>query len=182
VGRNVAAAALAAGALLALAPAPAAAATPVLTDRDTVESRVVARMNAVRRDHGLRPLRVVARLADAADRHVRSMASRSYFRHELFTPTRTAEWTPFGTWIRWYWPGPGYSSWGAGENLAWGAPELGAAAAVRRWLASPGHRANILNPAWRNVGVSAVHVDDPGGYYRAWDDVTIVAAEFGFRR
>jgi uncharacterized protein YkwD len=46
---------------------------------------------------------------------------------------------------------------------------------------SPGHRANILNPLWRYIGVAAVHVDEPAGYYRAWDDVTIVAAEFGHR-
>ena len=49
-------------------------------------------------------------------------------------------------------------------------------------MASPGHRANILNPAWRKIGVSAVHVRDPRGYYASWDDVTIVAAEFGARR
>jgi hypothetical protein len=30
--------------------------------------------------------------------------------------------------------------------------------------------------------VSAVHVGDPRGYYSSWDDVTIVAAEFGMRR
>jgi hypothetical protein len=29
--------------------------------------------------------------------------------------------------------------------------------------------------------VAAVHVDEPAGYYRSWDDVTIVAAEFGQR-
>ena len=49
-------------------------------------------------------------------------------------------------------------------------------------MASPGHRANILNPAWRNIGVGAVQVGDPRGYYASWDDVTIVAAEFGARR
>jgi hypothetical protein len=27
-----------------------------------------------------------------------------------------------------------------------------------------------------------VQVDDPRGYYASWDDVTIVAAEFGARR
>ena len=46
-------------------------------------------------------------------------------------------------------------------------------------MASPGHRANILNGGWRWIGVGAVHVHQPRGYYRAWDDVTIVAAEFG---
>ena len=49
-------------------------------------------------------------------------------------------------------------------------------------MASSGHRANILDPRWRNIGFGAVKVRDPRGYYSSWDDVTIVAAEFGARR
>jgi len=168
-------------ALVALAaPTPAGAFT--ISDRDSLEESLVSRINAVRRSHGFRSLSVVSRLDRAADTHATSMGAASYFRHELYTPTRAATWTAFSTWIRWYWPGPGYSSWSAGENLAWGAPGLSASETVSRWMASPGHRANILNPAWRNVGVSAVHVREPSGYYALWDDVTIVAAEFGARR
>ena len=168
-------------ALVALAaPTPAGALT--MSDRDSLEESLVSRINAVRRSHGLRSLSLVSRLDTAADTHATSMAAASYFRHELYTPRRAGDWTPFGTWIRWYWPGPGYSSWSAGENLAWGAPGVTARQAVSRWLASPGHRANLLGTRWRNIGVSAVHVRSPSGYYGAWDDVTIVAAEFGVRR
>ena len=179
--RRVARLAVAALALVALA-APGSAGARTVSDRDSLEASIVSRINTVRRNHGLRPLSVVSRLDSAADRHATSMAAASYFRHELYTPTRATNWTSFGTWIRWYWPGPGYSSWSAGENLAWGAPGLSAAETVSRWMASPGHRANILNRAWRNIGVGAVHVDGPGGYYASWNDVTIVAAEFGARR
>ena len=168
-------------ALVALA-APSSASALSVSDKNTLEASVVARINAVRKDHGLHTLTVVGRLRDAADRHATSMAAASYFRHELYTPSGSATWTSFGKWIRWYWPGPGYSAWSAGENLAWGAPDITAAQTVSRWMASPGHRANILNAAWRNIGVAAVHVSDPRGYYRTWDDVTIVAAEFGVRR
>ncbi len=168
-------------ALIALA-APSSARALSMSDRDTLEASVVARINAVRRSHGLRQLTVVTRLANAADRHATSMAAASYFSHDLYTPTGSSTWTAFGTWIRWYWPGPGYSSWSAGENLAWGAPGITASQTVSRWMASPGHRANILNRSWRNIGVAAVHVRDPLGYYGSWDDVTIVAAEFGARR
>jgi uncharacterized protein YkwD len=174
--------ALAASLALVVLAAPSSAGALTVSDRDTLEASIVTRINAVRKSYGLRPLTVVSRLATAADRHASSLAAASYFRHELYTPTRAASWTSFGTWIRWYWPGPGYSSWSAGENLAWGAPDISAAQTVRRWLASPGHRANLLNRAWRNVGVAAVHVRDPRGYYGSWDDVTIVAAEFGVRR
>ncbi len=172
---------MAALAILAMAvPAPAGALT--MSDRDSLEDSIVSRINAVRRTHGLRQLSVASRLDNAADGHATSMAAASYFRHELYTPTRATAWTAFSTWIRWYWPGPGYSSWSAGENLAWGAPGISASGTVSRWMASPGHRANILNPAWRKIGVGAVHVSHPRGYYAAWDDVTIVAAEFGARR
>jgi hypothetical protein len=39
----------------------------------------------------------------------------------------------------------------------------------------------LLKRSWRNVGVAAVAVRNPGGYFRSWDDVTIVVAEFGRR-
>ena len=182
MGGKLAGCALIVLALMALAGAPAAGAAPVLREKATLEANVVARMNAIRRSHGLHTLRIVRRLTEAADRHAGSTASAGYFSHDLLTPDRARRWTPFGAWIRWYWPGPGYSSWGAGENLAWGAPSISASQTVSRWLASPGHRANILNRSWRNIGVGAVHVSDPRGYYSSWDDVTIVAAEFGVRR
>jgi uncharacterized protein YkwD len=182
MGGKLVAAVAASLALLALSLAPAASAKPTLSAKNRLERNVVARINTVRQDHGLRPLRVVPRLADASHRHAVSMARASYFRHDLFTPARARDWTPFSTWIRWFWPGPGYGSWSVGENLAWGAPDISAAQTVRRWMESPGHRANILNAGWRNVGLAAVHVRDPVGYFGSWDDVTVVVAEFGRRR
>jgi uncharacterized protein YkwD len=179
--RRLATALAASLALVALA-VPSTAGALSVSNRDTLEASIVSRINAVRQSHGLRPLRVAPRLATAADRHTTSMAAASYFRHELYKPTGAASWVSFSTWIRWYWPGPGYTSWSAGENLAWAAPDISASQTVSRWLASPAHRANILNRAWRYIGVAAVHVRDPRGYYRYWDDVTVVAAEFGARR
>jgi uncharacterized protein YkwD len=159
----------------------AAAPAATVTSRDTLEAALVTRVNAVRSARGLPRLRVVSRLSKAAERHAGSMAGVSYFRHDLYTPTRRRAWTPFASWIRWFYPGPGYLSWRAGENMAWGAPRLTARRTVSRWLASPGHRANLLARGWRHLGVAAVHVRNPGGYFRAWDDVTVVAAEFGRR-
>ena len=44
-----------------------------------------------------------------------------------------------------------------GENLAWGQGQLGAARSiVSMWLASPEHRANLLHPGYRIVGVGAL--------------------------
>jgi uncharacterized protein YkwD len=178
MGGNALTAAAVALAVLSLAPAAGAV---TVTERNPLEPSVVQRINSIRNAHGLRSLTVAKRLTDAANRHARSMGASSYFRHELYTPQRDRAWTSFSTWIRWYWPGPGYRVWSAGENLAWGAPDISASRTVTNWMNSPGHRANILNPLWRYIGVAAVHVDDPAGYYRSWDDVTIVAAEFGMR-
>ncbi|HEX2045598.1 MAG TPA: CAP domain-containing protein [Gaiellaceae bacterium] len=168
---------LAASLLAGAAPAPAA----TVTEEPSLEARLVERVNAVRTSRGLRALRIEYGLSRAAERHARSMAAAAYFRHELFTPQRDPRWTAYGRWIRWYYPGPGWSSWSAGENLAWGAPDISARQTVRRWLGSPGHRANLLARGWRHVGVAAVHIAEPAGYYGAWDDVTVVVAEFGRR-
>jgi uncharacterized protein YkwD len=49
-------------------------------------------------------------------------------------------------------PPPGFSTWG--ENIAVGYPS--ASSVVAAWMASPGHRANILNPAYTRTGVGYV--------------------------
>jgi uncharacterized protein YkwD len=152
-----------------------------LTEQNALETRLAYRINVVRKNHGLRPVHLVTRLSRAADRHAHSMAAAAYFRHELFTPERSPDWSSFGTWIRWFYPGPGFTSWRAGENLAWGAPGISARQTVSRWMASPPHRENLLEPGWRHAGLSAVHVTAPVGYYRDWDEVTIVVADFGRR-
>ncbi|HYY32964.1 MAG TPA: CAP domain-containing protein [Gaiellaceae bacterium] len=155
----------------------ASAAAATITPRDSLEPTLVTRINQVRAAHGLRVLRTASLLTSAATRHANSMGKLGYFRHELrFKST----WRSFGTWIHWYWPGPGYGSWTAGENLGWGAPDVTAAQMVNWWMNSPGHRANVLGK-WRYVGVSIVHVTAPAGYYRDYPELTIIAAEFGKR-
>jgi uncharacterized protein YkwD len=48
-------------------------------------------------------------------------------------------------------------------------------------MASPEHRANILDPRWRDLGVSALHVDAAPGVYQGLA-VTIVTTDFGVRK
>jgi uncharacterized protein YkwD len=43
-------------------------------------------------------------------------------------------------------------AWVRGTNLAWGFPT--AAGAVSAWMASPGHRANILDPRYTSTTVA----------------------------
>jgi uncharacterized protein YkwD len=166
--------------VFALSGTSASAATTV-TARDAMEPGLIERINDIRAAHGLRRLRGAADLSKAAAKHANSMGAIGYFKHDLYTPSRKDDWTSYGTWIRWYWAGPGYTSWSAGENLAWGAPDMSARQAASRWMDSAPHRANILTASWRRIGVAAVHVSDPRGYYGSWSDVTIFVAEFGRR-
>jgi uncharacterized protein YkwD len=163
--------------MAALLGSAGGASAGTVVQRNASEPRLVTRINAVRANHGLSALKQSDLLTHAAQRHATNMAWKGYFKHDF---KKRGNWYGFGTWIRWFWPGPGYTSWTAGENLAWGTPDLSPRKTVTMWMNSPGHRANLLG-AWTRVGVGIVHISSPGGYFKAYPDVTIVAAEFGRR-
>lgn len=141
----------------------------------SLEAGVLAQMNGIRAQHGLVPLRVSASLTEAAAEHSEQMAVEGFFQHT--SADGTAFWKRIG---HWYGPG-GYSHWSVGENLLWSSPQVGPAAALELWMRSPEHRANILSPKWREVGVSSVHVASAPGIYRG-REVTIITTDFGVRR
>ena len=74
----------------------------------------------------------------------------------------------------------GYGTWSVGENLLWSSGGVDAAAALKLWMKSPAHRANILTPRWREVGLSAVNVAGAPGVYGG-RDVVIITSDFGVR-
>jgi uncharacterized protein YkwD len=99
-------------------------------------------MNRVRSSSGLAQLRIDWNLQRAARAHSRDMIRRDYFSHGSFA-SRLQQYGVTGPRI--------------GENLAWGSgTSAGARSMVRMWLASPSHRANLLRPGFRRVGVGAV--------------------------
>lgn len=116
-------------------------------------------MNEVRAAHGLAPLRPDATLQRAARAHSADMLRRNYFSHGPML----ARLASFG--VR----GPQ-----VGENLAWG---VGATAqvrvVVRRWLASPSHRANLLRPGFRRVGIAAL-----SGPFAGQSRARVITADF----
>ncbi len=67
------------------------------------------------------------------------------------------------------------------KNLLWSSPSIGPVNAVAMWMRSPGHRANILDPRWRDIGIAAVHISAGTGAFRRMP-VTIVTTDFGVRR
>src|SRR5207247_8016893 len=56
-----------------------------------------------------------------------------------------------------FYPVGRYHYWAVGENLLYSSPDVDAPGAVKMWMESPEHRANILRKSWREVGLSAVH-------------------------
>lgn len=140
-----------------------------------LEQGVIAGINEIRRARGLRPLRNNARLAAAADFHSKDMARKGYFEHD------SANGTSFWRRIERFYPSRGFRSWSVGENLVWGSQTYGPAFAVREWMSSPPHRANILSREWREIGIGAVTAASAPGEYRG-RAVTIVTADFGARR
>jgi uncharacterized protein YkwD len=155
-------------------PAAASADRPVSAMR-VLERGVLANVNALRRKHGLVPLRLCSGLAAAARQHSIEMASGGYFAHS------SASGASFDRRIARFYPMGGRHYWSIGENLLWSSPDVDAARALRTWLDSSGHRKNMLMARWREIGLAAVHVASAPGAYggRA---VTILTADFGVRR
>ena len=106
-----------------------------------VESETLRLINVARADKGLKPVRLDLRLWRAARSHTGDMLRRGYFAHGA-TTDRLAR----------YIQGAGV----VGETLAWGSGTYKSpASTVRSWLESPSHRALLLDPHFRYVGVGS---------------------------
>ena len=109
---------------------------------------VLCLLNRQRAHHGLRPLRSNTRLRRAAAGHSVSMSRHNYFDHT----------SPTGSTMTSRIRSTGYTRrarrWSIGENIAWGSGGLATPRQiVRAWMRSPGHRANILNGGFREIGI-----------------------------
>ena len=123
------------------------------------ETSLLREMNRVRASQGLRTLRFDARLELAARSHSRDMIAHKYFAHGAFG-SRMQSFHVSGSF--------------AGENLAWGVGERSTPRAiVSAWLASPEHRANLLRPGFRRVGVAALV-----GAFSGYTGATVSTADF----
>ena len=114
------------------------------------ESEVVRLVNAERTKRGLGPLSHNWQLSRVARYKSLDMRDNGYFSHN--SPTYG---TPFQMMKSF---GITYKS--AGENIARG--QKTPAAVVNAWMKSSGHRANILNSSYTEIGVG--YVDD-GNYW-----------------
>ena len=140
----------------------------------SLESGVLADINNFRAQHGLARLTLNTGLSAAASEHSSEMATDGYFAHTSF------DGQAFWKRIQNFYSSSSWPYWSVGENLLWSSPDVDADGALKLWIASPEHLANLLNPRWRQIGVSAVHVAQAPGVYQGMD-VTNVTTDFGVR-
>ncbi|MBD2604851.1 pre-peptidase C-terminal domain-containing protein [Scytonema hofmannii FACHB-248] len=112
-------------------------------------NRVLELTNAQRLQAGAVPLTLNSKLNNAAQAHSEDMALHDFFNHKGSNGSSIGDRALAS----------GYQFSRLGENIAAGyaTPED----VVQGWLNSPGHRANILNPSYREIGI--------GYYYLAND-------------
>lgn len=108
------------------------------------ESEVIRLVNVQRTQNGLKPLTANWELSRVARYKSQDMVENRYFSHT--SPTYG---TPFQM-IRNF----GLSFRTAGENIAYG--QRTPQAVVNAWMNSSGHRANILNASYTQIGVGYV--------------------------
>src|SRR5918995_3174132 len=128
---------IAAGALLC-ASASLATAAPSAETRsagsraaaNSLETAVLAEVNAFRARHRLAPLRLNLNLVAAADSHTVSMARRGFFGHT--SADGAATWQR----VRRFYRQDGYGRWSVGENLLWSSWRVDGAQTLRMWLRS----------------------------------------------
>lgn len=114
---------------------------------------VLILVNSERKKAGLKPVEWDDSLAALAREHCEDMVNRDFFSHD--NPDGLS---PFDRMKR-----AGIDYLAAGENIAAGS--YSPIEAMEGWMSSPGHRANILNPDFKSMGVSVVWGGSYGVYW-----------------
>ena len=131
-------------------PAPEAA-TPCATELSAIFDDLLAVTNRVRADNGISSVKFSYKLGQAAQGHAEDMAEQNYFAHHSPDNSSTIASRIEAT---------GYKFSLAAENLAAGYDS--ATDVVTAWLNSPGHRENLLNSDYTDVGFGLFFDSDPG--------------------
>lgn len=123
----------------ALMPLEAFLAPDVLAEQ---QRKLVALVNETRADHELAPLADAPILQSSSQAKAQDMAKHDYFAHD----------GPDGRNFKYFLSQAGYEYHLAGENLAMGFSD--ARAVVNAWIKSPLHYRNIIEPDFKEMGMS----------------------------
>ncbi len=134
------------------------------------EKNTFLRHNEIRRNHNLPTFCVHPNLQRAARAHSKSMIRHDYFSHNSRNGDSFEQrLRKFGYNTRLHYP--------VGENIHGGGGSYGTPrGAMRSWMNSSGHRANILNRAHRQIGIGTAT-----GKYYSYTRWTMYTADFGGR-
>lgn len=153
------------------ASCPGADQLPLLSTAASARSATLCLLNAQRAAQGLKTLSSQSTLETAATKYAQSMVEKRFFAH--VSPGGQTITERLASYIT------GTRSYTVGENLGWGQSVLGTpAATVNAWMRSAGHRDNILNANFEEVGIGIVPGTPKGGLL---DVGATFATEFGFR-
>jgi uncharacterized protein YkwD len=129
---------------------------PAVASVPTAKSATLCLLNAERAARGLAPLSSELSLEATAHDYSLAMVQGRFFGHvspsgQTISERLAGYVAPARDWV-------------TGENLAWGEGTLATpAAVVRGWMASAGHRDNILNDAFDEIGIGIVGGSPRGG-------------------
>jgi uncharacterized protein YkwD len=159
----------------AAAPCADAGVIPTAANLASAKQATLCLLNAERTARGLSRLTSNAQLGKAAQGYSANMVRQQFFDHTspagVSLNTRVRRGT---TYLR-----GNLRSWSLGENIGWGSGELATPTRiVRSWMASSGHRRNILDRGFRHIGIGVAS--------GAPDDVVVPSAatyttDFGSR-
>lgn len=123
------------------APKPTSAPAPVFQG---MRGETLSLINNERQSKGLSPLQSNSQLENSASKKAQDLLAKNYWSHT--SPDGLEFWNFFES--------SGYNYLAAGENLAKG--YFDAQSLTSGWMQSEGHRNNILNPSYREIGISIV--------------------------
>jgi uncharacterized protein YkwD len=156
--RTLITALVAGGLLLGTAPIASASdcgradAQPNQLSQREVARSTLCLLNGRRANYGMGQLHFSSRLETAARGHSADMARRGYFAHDSRSGASFVDRIRSAGYLR------QAHRWSVGENIAWGSGRLATPRSiVSAWMHSPGHRANILNPSFREIGVGVTN-------------------------
>ena len=137
------------GVASAAAACPGADLTPSSENVSQIRTATLCLLNRERTRRGMKRLSESPQLRKTAENYSRTMVAQSFFDHVSPSGstllTRVKRSTAYLQNVR---------SWALGENIAWGTGELATPAeTMKGWMASSGHRHNILNRRFRHVGI-----------------------------
>jgi uncharacterized protein YkwD len=139
---------------------------------DAVRAAILCLHNQIRDRSGMSLLTFNGKLRQAAEGHSAEMVQGGYFEHTSPSGSTMVSRILASGFVR------ADQGWLLGENLEWGTGSMATPrGAVDAWMNSAGHRANILNRGFRQMGIGISLGVPTGG-----SDGVTVTVDFGTRR